>query len=205
MWWRNPKQLGVSPPHDILGNMKEIVQDGADVLREIAPPVPEELFGSAELRRIVTIMEDALDPELEGVALAAPQIGVSYRIFVVRKDRTIIPPPMKEGDQAVEDTASEARTFVAQNEVYINPEIVRTSRKRANVDEGCLSVRGIYGTTKRHERVTIRARNLDGSRFERGGGGLMAQIFEHEIDHLNGILFIDHAEHLVEINHATVA
>lgn len=185
--------------------MKEIVQDGADVLREIAPPVPEELFGSAELRRIVTIMEDALDPELEGVALAAPQIGVSYRIFVVRKDRTIIPPPMKEGDQAVEDTASEARTFVAQNEVYINPEIVRTSRKRANVDEGCLSVRGIYGTTKRHERVTIRARNLDGSRFERGGGGLMAQIFEHEIDHLNGILFIDHAEHLVEINHATVA
>ncbi len=176
--------------------MKEIVQDGAPVLREVAKPVPEELFGTAELVRIITDMERALDPELEGVALAAPQIGIPYRIFVVRKDRTIVPPPM--------DEAKTTTPLPPENQVFINPEIVKTSRRRAKVDEGCLSVRGIYGTTSRHERVTVRARNLDGSRFERGGGGLMAQIFEHEIDHLNGILFIDHAEHLVEINHATV-
>ena len=67
------------------------------------------------------------------------------------------------------------------------------------MDEGCLSVHGVYGTTKRHERVTIKARRPDGSRFQRGAGGLMAQIFEHEIDHLNGILFIDHAEHLITV------
>ena len=73
------------------------------------------------------------------------------------------------------------------------------------MDEGCLSVRGVYGTTKRHERVTVRARNQDGTKFERGGGGIMAQIFEHEIDHLNGILFIDHAEHLIQIHHAPIA
>lgn len=181
--------------------MKEIVQDGAEVLRAIAKPIPEELFGTSELAQIIKDMEEALDPELEGVALAAPQIAVPYRIFIVRKDRTVIPPPMEDTSGATLAQNSQGRTLVAQNDVYINPEIVKTSRKYARVDEGCLSVRGIYGTTKRHERVTVRARNSAGSQFERGAGGLMAQIFEHEIDHLNGILFIDHAEHLVEITH----
>jgi peptide deformylase len=173
--------------------MKKIVQDGAPVLREIAKPVPKELFGTPELAQIIKDMEDALDPELEGVALAAPQIAIPYRIFIVRKDRTIIPPPTEDD---VTPPPAEPK-----NEIYINPEIVKTSRKRSHVDEGCLSVRGIYGTTIRHERASVRAWNSDGSHFERGGGGLMAQIFEHEIDHLNGILFIDHAEHLVQVNH----
>jgi len=177
--------------------MKEIVQDGAQVLRDVAKPVPEDLFGTPELARIIEDMKNALDPELEGVALAAPQIAIPYRIFIIRKDRTIPPSPIQESP------AHESPAPV--NEVYINPEIVKTSRRRAKMDEGCLSVRGIYGTAMRHERVTIRARNADGSRFERGGGGLMAQIFEHEIDHLNGILFIDHAEHLIEIHHEHTA
>ena len=178
--------------------MKEIVQDGALVLREIAKPVPEELFGSAELDRIITDMTEALDYELEGVALAAPQIDVPYRIFIVRKDRTLPPTPVPEG-------ATPPPPQPPEVEVYINPQILKTSRRRARMDEGCLSVRGIYGTTKRHERATIRARHPDGSTFERSGGGIMAQIFEHEIDHLNGILFIDHAEHLIHIQHATTA
>ncbi len=163
--------------------MKGIVQDGAAVLRERAKPVPNTLFGSAELTRLISDMSETLDSYPDGVALAAPQIGVSYRLFIVRKDRTLPPPP----------TSPEV-------EVYINPEIVRTSRKRALTDEGCLSVRGVYGTTKRHERVTIKARKPDGSHIQRGAGGLMAQIFEHEIDHLNGILFIDHAEHLITVS-----
>ena len=179
----------------ILGNMKEIVQDGALVLRETAKPVPEELFGSDELARLIKDMTEALDYELEGVALAAPQIGVPYRVFIVRKDRTL--PPMDASEGAPTPPPP------AEVEVYINPEILKTSRRRARMDEGCLSVRGIYGTTKRHERVTLRARRPDGSTFERSGGGIMAQIFEHETDHLNGILFIDHAEHLIRIQHAT--
>lgn len=178
--------------------MKEIVQEGAPVLRSIATPVPEELFGTPEVARIIKEMKDTLDPEIEGVALAAPQIGIPYRIFIVRKDRTITPPPLQENVAAHQPLGPE-------NDIYINPEIVKTSRKRAEVDEGCLSVRGIYGTTTRHERVTIRARTEDGSKFERGGGGLLAQIFEHEIDHLNGILFIDHATHLIQISHEHTA
>ncbi len=179
--------------------MKEIVQDGNAVLRDVAQPVPEELFGSAELAKLIADMTEALDRELEGVALAAPQVGVSYRLFIVRKDRTLpLPPEGPEGTPLPPPPAAEI-------EVYINPEIVKTSRKRAKADEGCLSVRGIYGTTNRHERVTVRARRADGSRFERGAGGIMAQIFEHEIDHLNGVLFIDHAEHLIQIHHAATA
>ncbi|MHB8660918.1 MAG: peptide deformylase [Minisyncoccota bacterium] len=175
--------------------MKEIVQEGAEVLRETAKPVPEELFSSAELKHILEDMRETLDPELEGVALAAPQISIPYRIFIVRKDRTIPLAPAHEPSEKRKAPAPEV-------EIYINPAIVKTSRKRALADEGCLSVRDTYGTTNRHERVTIRARRADGSQFERGAGGLMAQIFEHEIDHLNGVLFIDHAEHLIRVPHA---
>ncbi|MEK7515310.1 MAG: methionyl-tRNA formyltransferase [Patescibacteria group bacterium] len=170
--------------------MKEIVQDGEKVLREIAKPVPESMFGSAELSRLIADMTEALDRYPEGVAIAAPQIGVSWRLFIVRKDRTIVPAPNQQ-----------QTTSKPEIQIYINPEIVKTSRKKAKADEGCLSVHGVYGTTKRHERVTIKARKEDGSRITRGAGGLLAQIFEHEVDHLNGILFTDHAERLIRIPH----
>ncbi|MBU6323384.1 MAG: peptide deformylase [Patescibacteria group bacterium] len=167
--------------------MTDIVQKNDPVLRKIAKPVPEKLFGTPELAGIIADMERALDAEADGVALAAPQIGVSYRIFIVRYDRTL--PPVPEGE--------EVRT--PDVGVYINPEFVRTSRKTAELDEGCLSVRDVYGKTKRHERATVRARRADGSAFTRGGGGMLAQIFEHETDHLNGTLFIDHAHDLVTL------
>jgi peptide deformylase len=183
--------------HDTLEHMKEIVQDGAKVLKETAKPVPEEMFGSAKLTRLIKEMTDALDKELEGVALAAPQVGISWRLFIVRVDRTLPPPMANNVEVGLPQTKP-------QIETYINPEIIKTSRKRALMDEGCLSVRGVYGTTKRHERVSIRARRADGTCFTRGGGGIMAQIFEHEIDHLNGILFTACAEHLVEIKHEPV-
>lgn len=177
--------------------MKEIVQDGEEVLREVAKPVPEELFGSEELSRLIADMAEALDRYPEGVALAAPQVGVSWRLFIVRKDRTL--PVAEQGSTLAQN--SQGQTLKPETEVYVNPEIVKTSRKRAKAEEGCLSVHGVYGTTKRHERVTIKARSADGSRITRGAGGLLAQIFEHEIDHLNGILFIDHAERLIRIPH----
>lgn len=176
--------------------MKRIVQEDAAVLRSVAAPVPEELFGTEELSLLIAQMAEALDGESDGVALAAPQIGVSYRVFIVRKDRVT---PTKSTAQGAATTTERTPEI----DVYINPAIVKTSRKRARTDEGCLSVRGIYGTTLRHERVTVRARREDGSHFERGGGGLLAQIFEHEIDHLEGILFIDHAEHLIEVTQAS--
>lgn len=168
--------------------MSIIVQDGEPVLRKIAAPVPEELFGTPELKAIIDDMALTLDGQLDGVAIAAPQIGISYRIFIVRYDRTIAPTPEGEEDH------------LPDLGVYINPEFVKSSRRRLEMDEGCLSVRGIYGKTMRNERATVRARDVAGASFERGGGGLLAQIFQHETDHLNGILFIDHATDLVEVH-----
>ncbi|OGG83170.1 peptide deformylase [Candidatus Kaiserbacteria bacterium RIFCSPLOWO2_02_FULL_54_13] len=172
---------------------REIVQDGEKVLREVAEPVPESLFGSKELDTLIADMAEALDAFPEGVALAAPQVGVSWRLFIVRRDRTI------DAKRDESGKLSTPHQLEPEIEVYVNPEIVKTSRKRARADEGCLSVHGVYGTTKRHERVTIKERRPDGGHIQRGAGGLMAQIFEHEIDHLNGILFTDHAEHLIRL------
>jgi peptide deformylase len=174
----------------MLQHMKAILQEGEPILREKAKPVPEKMFGTAELATLIREMKAALNPEEDGVALAAPQVGIPYQIFIVRVDRTLPAPAEGEPPHAVEER------------VYINPEITKTSRRKAKMDEGCLSVRGVYGTTKRHERVTLKARAEDGARFTRGAGGLLAQIFEHETDHLKGILFIDHAEQLVHIRHS---
>lgn len=165
----------------------DIVQDGAPVLRAKAKAVSESEFGTKAFTDELKAMIDSLDSQADGVALAAPQIGISKRIFIVRYDRMASPVP--EGEPERE----------AQIGVYVNPEFVRKARKRSEMDEGCLSVRGKYGKTKRAERATVKAQDEHGKKFERGGGGILAQAFQHEIDHLDGILFIDHATHIIEV------
>lgn len=160
----------------------DIVQDGADILREKAEPVPERLFGAPELKKIVADMADTVAKEPDGVAIAAPQVGIGYRIFLVRYDRM---EPLAEGEK-MEDRPADVG-------VFINPKLSKLSRKSEEVDEGCLSVRGLYGSTVRKERATVEARDEDGVAFTRGAGGLLAQAFQHEMDHLEGILFVDHA------------
>lgn len=163
-----------------------IVQDGDPVLQEVAEPVAESEFGTPELTALVERMLAALEHEKDGVALAAPQIGVAKRIFVVRYDR-------------MENVEPGELLPAPAPGVFINPEIVRAARRREEMDEGCLSVRRVYGKTYRHVRATVRARQVDGAFFERGGGGILAQAFQHEIDHLDGILFIDHAHDMFEV------
>jgi peptide deformylase len=109
--------------------MTPIVQVGAPVLRKTAELVPETLFGTKELSTMLSSMEKALDKEADGVALAAPQIALPYRIFIVRYDRMVTLP---EGAEALPHHVG----------VFINPSIIKHSRKKAEVDEGCLSVRG---------------------------------------------------------------
>jgi peptide deformylase len=173
-----------------------ILQSEEPVLHDMATPVPAELFGTQELDAIVQNMSETLDTQPDGVALAAPQLGIMHRIFIVRYDRTREPVVDEDLDAAI---VKDKKPAPAEIGVFINPEFVNSSRRRIDMDEGCLSVRGIYGTTYRHERATVRAYDQTGKKFERGGGGLMAQIYQHEIDHLNGILFIDHADDLVAV------
>ncbi|MEK7602354.1 MAG: peptide deformylase [Patescibacteria group bacterium] len=160
--------------------MLPVLQSGDALLRTPSVSVPEELFGTQELTQMVEDMAETLHHEPDGVALAAPQVGLPYRIFIVRHDR------MSETHEVGQDSEPILG-------VFINPKFIKTSRKRVEVPEGCLSVKNVYGTTIRYERALIEARTVDGTRFERGAGGILAQAFQHETDHLEGILFIDHA------------
>lgn len=159
----------------------DIVQKDNDVLRQIAKPIPKKDFGSKKLLAIVTRMHAALNTQEDGVAIAAPQIGLPVRIFVVsgmifQKDEQKVP-----------------------NRVFINPEIIKISKERHWAEEGCLSVRWQYGEVSRSKKATVRAFTEYGEPFTLGGSGLLAQIFQHEIDHLNGILFIDTARKLRDL------
>lgn len=158
--------------------MITIVQEPAAVLRTTAAPVPAYLFGSDELKKIIADMTTALESQDDGVAIAAPQIGVSYRIFVVSK-------------RAVKNWRS--------HKVFINPQFIRIGKTKKELTEGCLSCRWKYGLVMRSDTATVRAYNEKGHEFQVSGRGLLAQIFQHETDHLNGVLFIDKAKHIEEL------
>ena len=169
--------------------MVAIVQKKSAVLRKAAVEVPAREFGSRRLAKILADMSAALAREPDGVALAAPQIGKSLRIFIV--SGKIL--KKKEGGPALPDLA------------FINPVLKRASKEKKLLEEGCLSVRGRYGRISRSIRATIGAYDANGRYFERNGSGLMAQIFQHETDHLNGTLFIDHAKEVWDMKPATSA
>lgn len=162
-----------------------VVQKEDPVLRKKAEEVPISDVKSPKIKAILANMSKALQEQEDGVAIAAPQIGESLRIFVIagrvwnilKKD-----PKTKFPDQ-----------------VYINPKILKRSKDKKNMEEGCLSVRWLYGKIKRSSRVSIGAYDENGNYFERGASGLFAQIFQHETDHLNGVLFIDTAKELKEV------
>jgi len=158
--------------------MKEIVQEPHPVLRQTAQAVDPQKIKGDEIQSIIRDMNSALDVQDDGVAIAAPQIGVALRIFVVSK---------KGSKQFKENT------------VFINPEIIRIGKQKEDMSEGCLSVRWKYGTVKRATTATVRALNAEGNEFVVNGRGLLAQIFQHENDHLNGTLFIDKARNIEDL------
>ena len=159
--------------------MSKLVAENHVALHSISEEVTPLDFESGQVGKIVKKMREALRSYnvegFVGVAIAAPQIGVAKRIFLIEDQN-----PDRQG---------ELPPLVA-----INPKIVKVSKKTAVVGEGCLSVPNRYGAVRRHQNVTLRALDENGQEYERGAGGLLAQIFQHECDHLDGTLFIDRAE-----------
>jgi peptide deformylase len=135
-------------------------------LRQKAEPVGAV---TPELRALVEDMAETMYAA-PGVGLAAPQIGVPLRIFVV--------------DVAPSDAPSDLR-------VFLDPEIVHREGV-TSWEEGCLSFPGINAEIERAASVTVRARDLDGNTFEVTGDGLLAIAMQHEYDHLDGVLMVDH-------------
>ena len=144
-------------------------------------------------------MTVTLSKAQDGVALAAPQIGVPLRIFIVYKiytDQKTMQKMAEKEKKAGKKLSPAEFGF----DVFINPKILKISKKKQTVKEGCLSIIGVFGAMQRAEKVTIEAYNEKGEKFSRGTSGLLAQIFQHEMDHLNGILFIDTATNLEKIS-----
>ncbi len=145
-----------------------ILKVGDSTLRKICRPV------DAVTPRVITLLDDMVETmrAANGVGLAAPQVGVLRRIVVIETDE----------DGLIE---------------LINPKIIAFSGEQES-EEGCLSVPGRWGITRRPMHVTVRALNRKGQVFEINGSGLLAKAFCHEIDHLDGKLYIDCALEMLE-------
>lgn len=158
--------------------MAKLVPENNPVLHSIAEEITAEEFTNGTVKKIVNDLRQAIKTyKVDGftaVAIAAPQIGVGKRIFMIE-------------DQS--DDSDRLPTVIA-----INPRFLKVSKKTHLVGEGCLSIPDRYGLVRRSTNVTIEAQDENGKIFTRGAGGLLAQIMQHEYDHLDGILFIDRAE-----------
>ena len=148
--------------------LRKIALQGEECLTKVCRPVTD--FNS----RLHTLLDDMADTleESGGVGLAAPQVGVQRRVCVV----------LDEDDQLIE---------------LINPEIIHTEGEQTGL-EGCLSVPGKYGVVTRPEVVRVRAQDRDGNWFEAEDEGLAARRSCHEIEHLDGHLFVEHTDRLME-------
>ena len=139
----------------------KIVKIGDDTLRKVCRPVDKIT------PRILTLLDDMIETmrDADGVGLAAPQVGVLRRIVVI-------------------ETPDEGLIEL------INPKIIAFAGEQES-QEGCLSIPGRWGITKRPMHVTVRALNRQGETFDITGTGLLAKAFCHELDHLDGKLYID--------------
>jgi peptide deformylase len=145
-------------------------------LREISKPV--ESFDKA-LRVLVADMFETMY-DAPGIGLAAIQVGVPLRVLVIDLQE-----PLEEDGEPVKDPL-----------IFINPEILEHSDQDVPYNEGCLSVPDQYAEVDRPDRIKASWRDLDGKRHEEEIVGLLATCLQHEMDHLNGVLFIDHLSRL---------
>jgi peptide deformylase len=151
--------------------LREIVSVPAPVLRRKARKVTD--FG-LETQKLIDDMIETMR-SAPGVGLAAPQVDVPLRVIVV-----------EFGDEADEEAPLKLFSLV-------NPEIVRASDELVMGTEGCLSIPNYIGDVERSSQVTIKAQNRQGKAMRVKAEGWLARIFQHEIDHLNGVLFTDRA------------
>ncbi len=147
--------------------LRRIVLQGDECLTKVCRPVTE--FNS----RLHILLDDMTETLLDsgGVGLAAPQVGILRRVCVVQN----------EDDEIIE---------------LVNPEIIYTEGEQTGL-EGCLSVPGKYGVVTRPEVVRVRAQDRNGNFFEIMDSDLTARCFCHEIEHLDGHLFVEHTDHLM--------
>lgn len=157
-------------------NVDPVLQFMDERLRQVSAPVSEDIFDTPELNNLLKRMNESMIV-YGGIGIAGPQIGLFQRLVVIN-----IPALERPGFGQVEATPLHA---------LINPEIVWFSDDRFKAGEGCLSVRGYEGFVTRPARIGVVAYNEKGKRLEFEASSLYARALQHEIDHLNGILYTD--------------
>ena len=150
-------------------SLREVVTIPEPVLRQKAKKVKNF---DGDLQGLIDDMVETMR-EAPGVGLAAPQVAVSNRLVVV-----------EFGDE--EDETVEPKLYVV-----VNPEIVKHSQETVNGVEGCLSIPNIVGDVDRYESIVVKGQNRHGQPMKIKASGWLARIFQHEIDHLEGVLFTD--------------
>jgi peptide deformylase len=154
------------------------------VLRRKAKPITKF---DKDLRTLIDDMIETMR-EAPGVGLAAPQVNISEQLIVVEYAEN------EDEDEDDETAESESKPPKPKKlYVMINPEIVKASEEKVMGVEGCLSIPGLQGEVERHEAIQIKGLNRFGKPQKLKVDGWMARIFQHEIDHLNGVLFTDRA------------
>lgn len=151
----------------------------ADILRKKAHKVT--VFDDKLDKLIDDMAETMLDAP--GVGLAAPQVNVAQRVILVR---------LPDDEDSLEEFGEQAGVLYA----VINPQIARASEEMVDGVEACLSIPGYFGTVSRHEAITVKGQDRSGKKIRIKAEGWLARVFQHEMDHLDGVLFLDHATEL---------
>jgi len=149
--------------------IREILIHPNKILHKKSEPVKASSILSAKFKKLITDMAETMLAK-DGVGLAAPQIGESIRVIVVNTKDGVLP--------------------------LINPEIKKKSWRQETDEEGCLSVPGVYGYVKRPANIEVSGLTQTGEKIDLKAKGLLARVIQHEVDHLDGILFIDKAKRL---------
>lgn len=172
-------------------------------LREIAREIPLAEIRSVRIKKLIADMKALLAKEEYGVALAASQVGEPIRLFIVSgrallrqaQDKSPRHPKNEYGD---DDSLPDLSHAESRDQVYINPVVLKMSRTKKEKHEGCLSIRGKWGIVPRSEKTMLSAYDEKGEKSTRGASGFLAHVFQHEMDHLDGILYTDKATDLYD-------
>ncbi|NJL94333.1 MAG: peptide deformylase [Anaerolineae bacterium] len=160
--------------------IREIISPENPILRKKAQRVTD--FKDPKLQTLIEDMAETLE-EAVGVGLAAPQVAISQRIIVVQ---------LPDDEESREEYGADAGVL----HVVINPEIARASDNMVSGVEACLSIPGLFGSVDRHDAITIKGQDRHGKPIRIKTRGWLARVFQHEIDHLDGILYVDRAKRI---------
>lgn len=168
------KKMNLKPRDKIL-TIKN--KEEEDFLRKKTLPFDFSKFTQEEIKNTIKKMRKIME-EADGVGLSANQVGIFYQFFIAK----------------VPDENGYSKFYA-----IFNPEIKKISKESEKMEEGCLSVPHCFGNMKRNYKLTLEGQDWRGKKIKIKAWGFLARVFQHEVDHLNGVLFIDKAENLYKI------